>query len=137
MIILGDRLVASFLGWALRRFRILVGALLAGAMLAGYGSAQEAALNAPPRIAPGSAFEIGWQGPDAPGDFIAIAGPGAPAASFLAYARTSAGSPAVMTAPGAGEYELRYISAAGLAVLARVSLSVGAEPAKGGITAPS
>ncbi|MEE9195175.1 MAG: hypothetical protein V3U44_05000 [Alphaproteobacteria bacterium] len=106
-------------------------------MLAGHGLAQEAALSSPPGIVPGSEFEIGWQGPDAPGDFIAIAEPDAPAASFLAYARTSAGSPAVLTAPGAGEYEVRYISAAGLAVLVRLPLNVGVDPAKGGITAPS
>ncbi|MHA1552828.1 MAG: hypothetical protein ACTSU0_00275 [Alphaproteobacteria bacterium] len=106
-------------------------------MLAGHGLAQEAALSAPSRILPGSEFEIGWQGPHAPGDFIAIAGSDAPAASFVAYARTSAGNPAVLTAPGVGDYEVRYISATGLEVLARVPLSVGVEPARGAITAPS
>jgi len=112
-------------------------AFLAAVLLAGHALAQEAVLSAPSRIAPGSEFEISWQGPDAPGDFIAIAGLDAPAASFLAYARTSVGSPAVLTAPGEGEYELRYISAVGLTVLARVPLSVGTEPAQAGITAPS
>lgn len=94
-------------------------------------------LTAPDAAAPGAGIEVFWQGPDAAGDFIAIAEPEAPAASFVAYARTSGGSPAVLTAPGVGEYELRYISAAGLTVLARVPLSVGAEPAQAGITAPS
>lgn len=106
-------------------------------MLVGHGLAQEAALSAPSRSVPGSEFEIGWQGPDAPGDFIAIAAPDAPAASFLDYSRTSVGSPAVLTAPGEGEYELRYISAVGLTVLARVPLSIGTEPVQAGITAPS
>jgi Ca-activated chloride channel family protein len=106
-------------------------------MLVGHGLAQEAALSAPSRSVPGSEFEIGWQGPDAPGDFIAIAAPDAPAASFLDYSRTSVGSPAVLTAPGEGEYELRYISAVGLTVLARVPLSVSVEPARGAITAPT
>jgi Ca-activated chloride channel family protein len=99
--------------------------------------AQEAALSAPSRIAPGSDFEIVWQGPNASGDFIAIAEPEAPAESFFAYARTSKGSPAVLTAPDVGEYEVRYISATGLAVLARAPLSVGVEPAGGAITAPA
>jgi Ca-activated chloride channel family protein len=137
MAIPGDKMIGGVCDWAWRPFRVLGGAFLAAVILAGHGFAQEAALSAPSRIAPGSEFEIGWQGPDAPGDFIAIAGPDAPAASFLTYARTSAGSPAVLTAPGVGDYEVRYISAAGLAVLVRVPLSVSVEPAKGGITAPS
>jgi Ca-activated chloride channel family protein len=98
--------------------------------------AQEARLDAPARAVPGSEVQVTWQGPDAPGDFLAIADPGAPAASFLAYARTSAGSPAVMTAPETGDYEVRYISAAGLAVLARAPLRVAAE-AERAMTAPT
>lgn len=137
MVIPGDRIISGVCDWAWRPFRVPGWAFIAAVLLAGHGFAQDAALNPPPLIAPGTEFEIGWQGPDAPGDFIAIAGPDAPAASFLAYARTSAGNPAVLTAPGVGEYEARYISAAGLAVLARVPLSVDVEPAAGGITAPS
>lgn len=137
MVIPGDSMIGGVCNWAWRPFRILGGVFLVAVMFAGHGLAQGAELSAPSGIVPGSEFEIGWQGPDAPGDFIAIAEPNAPAASFLDYARTSAGSPAVMTAPGAGEYELRYISAAGLAVLVRLPLSVGVESAKGGITAPS
>ena len=108
-----------------------------GCGLATQALGQDVVLTVPDAAAPGAEIEVFWRGPDAAGDFIAIAGPDAPAASFLAYARTSGGSPAVLTAPGIGEYELRYISAAGLAVLARVPLSIGVEPAQAGLTAPS
>lgn len=137
MFIPGDRIIGGAFSRAWRPFRILAGAVLVAVVPAGPGLAQEATLSAPSGIAPGSEFEIGWQGPDAPGDFIAIARPDAPAASFLAYARTSAGSPAVLVAPDPGEYEARYVSATGLAVLARMPLSVGAELGQGAITAPA
>lgn len=105
-------------------------------MLVQHGLAQEASLNLPSSIAPGSEFEVKWQGPDGSGDFIAITEPDAPAASFVAYARTSRGNPAVLTAPAVGEYEVRYISASGLAVLARLPLSVNVGTAVANITAP-
>jgi Ca-activated chloride channel family protein len=117
--------------------QVLGGALLVAVLLVGHGLAEEASVSAPPSVLPGGEFEVGWQGPNSPGDFIAIAEPETPAASFVAYARTSGGSPAILIAPGEGEYELRYISATGLTVLARTSLSVGAELAQGGISAPS
>lgn len=90
----------------------------------------------PPRTAPNKEFEVGWIGPDATGDFIAIAGQGAPATSFLDYARTGAGNPARLTAPDVGDYEVRYISATTLSVLARLPLSVMIGPAQSAITAP-
>lgn len=115
----------------------LCGPVLAVLLFATQALGQDADLTVPDAAAPGARIEVFWQGPDAAGDFIAIAEPEAPAASFIAYARTSGGSPAVLTAPGVGEYELRYISAAGLVVLARVPLSVVVEAAQRRITAPS
>jgi hypothetical protein len=79
----------------------------------------------PPTVAPGEIFEVDWRGADAPGDFIAVAEEGAAAAKFLFYARTSRGAPALLTAPGEGVYEIRYVAASGLEIMARAQLAVG------------
>jgi Ca-activated chloride channel family protein len=76
---------------------------------------------------PGAEFATSWAGEDASGDFIAIAVPGAPPEKFIDYARTSAGNPATLTAPPAGAYEVRYISANGLKIRARAPLTVASE----------
>lgn len=120
-----------------RLFQTLGAALLAAGFFGGCASAQDARLDVPSGVAPGAAFEVDWRGPDARGDFVAIAEPGEPAASFIAYARTSDGSPAVLRAPGVGEYEVRYILAADLSILAKVALRVSEEPAQPGLQAPS
>ena len=137
MLFVGDRITSGICCRASHPLQVLGGALLVAVLLVGQSWAQEASVSAPPSVLPGSEFEVGWHGPNAPGDFIAIAEPDAPAASFVAYARTSGGGPAVLTVPDVGEYEIRYISAAGLAVLARALLSVSVEPAQAGIAAPS
>lgn len=116
--------------------KISCGALLTVLSLGDNGSAQEASLSAPRVVLPGVPFEVDWRGPGAKGDFIAIAEPGSDSGSFLAYARTSGGSPARLTAPEAGDYEIRYILASDLAVLANLGLTVG-EAAARAITAPS
>lgn len=90
-------------------------------------AAQEFAVEPPASAAPGAEFAITWTGEDAPGDFIAIAAPSAAPGKFIDYARTSAGNPARLTAPRAGVYEVRYISANGLEVRARVPITVGAD----------
>jgi Ca-activated chloride channel family protein len=92
--------------------------------------AVEVSLHGPEIAEVGTEVSVVWAGPDAPGDYIALATPGAPAADFAAYARTSGGSPAVMTAPAApGEYELRYVAAAKAAVLASAPVRVVAPAA--------
>ncbi len=98
-------------------------------------SAQEASLDAPSSVAPGAELTIGWRGPDGPGDFISVSPPGTRPEVFEAYARTSAGSPAVLTAPNVGQYEIRYVQAAGLAVLATHLISVAVVQAQ--IDAPA
>jgi len=89
--------------------------------------AQAFAVEPPARTAPGKEFATPWTGEDAPGDFIALAAPGAAPEKFIDYARTSAGNPATLTAPPAGAYEVRYVSANGLKVRARASLTVASE----------
>jgi len=73
------------------------------------------------------AVMVEWTGPDQPGDFIALALPGGEASSFLAYHRTSLGSPALLAISEAGTYEVRYLSAVGLTILAHSLVSVGNE----------
>ena len=93
--------------------------------LAGAALAAEVSLEVPAQVEPGSPFRVTWRGPDASGDFLALAAPDAAPSSFLDYARTSAGSPVTMTAPEPGTFEVRYVSAATLSVLARARLRVG------------
>lgn len=113
-----------------RLFQTLCAALVAAGFFGGSASAQDASLDVPPGVAPGAAFEVDWQGPDAPGDFIAIAAPDAPPQSFLSYARTSEGSPARLLAPHEnGPLEVRYVAAAGLAVLAAAPIELRDGPA--------
>lgn len=104
--------------------RLLVWVSLAVFTPAGNGVAQEVTLTAQRSVAPGAEFAVQWQGPDAPGDFIAVSEPDAPAADFISYARTSKGNPVSLVAPAEGEYEVRYIVAAGLEILARAPLTV-------------
>jgi len=64
-------------------------------------------LSAPDQVAAGSAFQVGWTGPDAPYDNIQIAEAGSD--SYVSYAYVTAGNPLEMTAPDLpGAYELRY-----------------------------
>lgn len=107
-----------------------------GALPATSSKAQEATIDAPSSVSPNAEFPVNWSGPDAPGDFIAISAPEGGAESFLSYARTSGGAPATLTAPAVGEYEIRYISAARLAVLAKQPLSVRIDADKAKLIAP-
>ncbi len=83
-------------------------------------------LNAPQQVDPGQDFEISWAGPSNSGDYLAIAKPEDVVTSFFDYARTSAGSPAVLTAPnGRGEFELRYISPTTNDIVATETIIIG------------
>lgn len=112
-------------------------ALLLSLAVAAPVSAEDVRLEAPETIAPGERFEVRWQGPDAPGDFIAVAGPGTAPSGFLDYARTSRGNPATLEAPTAGDYEVRYVSAAALRVLASAPLTVGGAGPSSAATRPA
>ena len=82
-------------------------------------------LDAPEEAEASNTVSVFWTGPDAPGDFIALAEPGAAATSFVVYARTSAGSPAKLDMPETpGDYELRYVDAASGRVMAELPIRV-------------
>lgn len=64
------------------------------------------ALAAPDRALAGSRIEVGWTGPDAPGDNIQVGEPGGRLTDFTYTAR---GNPVALTLPSQpGTYELRY-----------------------------
>lgn len=72
------------------------------------GSPRSIAFRARDRPA-GGALEVGWSGPDADGDRITLASPGAAASDTVAAALTRFGSPATLRLPDAtGPFELRY-----------------------------
>lgn len=69
----------------------------------------EATLDAPDTAPAGGALEVGWSGPDADGDRITLASPGAATSDTVEVALTRFGSPATLRLPDAtGLFELHY-----------------------------
>jgi Ca-activated chloride channel homolog len=67
-------------------------------------------LQAPDSVAAGAAFDIGWNGPNNPGDWVTIVAPDQPESAYASYADASRANPATLTAPATpGSYELRYV----------------------------
>ncbi|MGM0536199.1 MAG: VWA domain-containing protein [Pseudomonadota bacterium] len=78
-------------------------------------------------LVPGGEFEVEWQGPDNPRDYVTIVPAGAPEDAYESYQRTSRGSPLALEAPeAAGDYEVRYVVQQSRRVLASEPVSVGA-----------
>ncbi len=74
----------------------------------------EGALLAPDEIPAGAPFEVAWNGPDGPGDYVTIVAKGADRWTNESYFYTSTGDPGTLIAPiGAGEYEIWYVTADG------------------------
>lgn len=68
-------------------------------------------LLAPDEVGGGTVFEVAWNGPDGPGDYITIVPVGAAVADYMSYDNTSSGSPAELVAPiKSGAYEIRYVT---------------------------
>jgi hypothetical protein len=86
-----------------------------------------ASLSAPEQVSAGSIFDVSWQGPNNPRDFITLVKIGTPEKRYDRYAYTAKGSPLKLRAPDeAGEYEVRYLTAQSYATLASTKLSVTA-----------
>ncbi|MFW8626108.1 VWA domain-containing protein [Deinococcus sp. ME38] len=67
------------------------------------------AVTAPTTATAGSRIQVGWTGPNNPGDYVTIVPRGAPVGAYLAYFYTKDGNPGPLTTPPApGEYEIRY-----------------------------
>jgi Ca-activated chloride channel homolog len=70
-----------------------------------------ATLRGPAEVGAGAVFEVAWTGPDQVDDYVTIVPAGADDGTYLSYAYTGRGNPALLTAPlEPGEYELRYTS---------------------------
>ncbi|WP_099827997.1 vWA domain-containing protein [Oceaniglobus indicus] len=95
----------------------------------------EASLVAPEGAPAGGALEVGWTGPDADGDRITLARPGAGAGEPLAVTLTRNGSPATLRLPDEiGVFELRYEQNRPQRILATVPITLTATEAS--ITPP-
>ena len=71
------------------------------------------AVMAPPEVTAGSDFQVGWIGPDNPGDYVTIVPAGTEEGVWADYEYTAAGNPCTLTAPvETGDYEIRYSSEA-------------------------
>lgn len=84
-----------------------------------------ASIAAPASVAAGAPFEVRWEGPNNPRDFLAVVPAGAPERSYDAYVYTDAGNPARLVAPERpGEYEVRYLTGQVYATLAAAPMAV-------------
>jgi len=92
-----------------------------------------ASVKAAATLKAGAEFEVTWNGPNNPRDYITI---GNADSKYLDYKYTSNGSPLKITAPEkAGEYEVRYILGQGDTIIATQKVTVGAMSAS--VTAPA
>ncbi|MBL8264750.1 vWA domain-containing protein [Steroidobacter sp.] len=89
-----------------------------------------ASVTAPAQAAAGAKFQVKWQGPNNPQDFIAIVKAGAPERTYSKYEYTRAGNPVELRAPdAAGDYEIRYLTGQSYATLASTKIAIGAADA--------
>ncbi|MEN8178755.1 MAG: VWA domain-containing protein [Pseudomonadota bacterium] len=69
-----------------------------------------ASVSAPDSVAAGNDFQVSWQGPNYPSDYITIVPAGSADTVYKSYAYTSSGSSVTLKAPAKpGDYEVRYI----------------------------
>lgn len=75
----------------------------------------EGALLATDEVPAGAEFEVAWNGPDGPGDYVTIVAKGAERWTNESYFYTYTGDPGTLIAPiGAGEYEIWYVTGDGV-----------------------
>lgn len=76
-------------------------------------------------VEPNSAIFVNWSGPNASGDYIALALVGQPAGSFISKLDAVEGGSQTLTSPAeSGVYEVRYISGDGTEILAADTIIV-------------
>ena len=87
----------------------------------------QATIQAPAAADVAVLFEVKWQGPDYPSDYVAIARPDQRAGSQVHYTYTKEGSPLKVQAPSdPGTYEVRYIMGRGSNLLAKTTIEIEA-----------
>ena len=111
--------------WEVRYLSGLAGRTLASASVT--VTAVIVTLTAPSEIAAGRRFEVDWEGPAAPADFLALTTEAAGDGDYLSLHLASKGSPARFVAPWEpGSYEIRYVEGDGNRVRRRTAVSVEA-----------
>jgi len=87
----------------------------------------QAMVQAPSSADMAAVFEVTWQGPAYPSDYISIAKPDQDPGGYDSYTYTKEGSPLKLQAPSdPGVYEVRYIMGKGNSVLAKTSIKIKA-----------
>lgn len=81
-------------------------------------------ITGPSEIVAGEFFQVTWQGPDNPHNFITLVRLGASEGDWGSYAYTRANPVNIQAPLDAGEYELRYSTAQNYLTLARAPLQV-------------
>lgn len=85
----------------------------------------EGALLGPEEVEAGSRFDVSWNGPNGPGDYVTIVAQGATRWTNESYFYTAAGNPGELTAPiTPGDYELWYVTGADSATMATRPITV-------------
>lgn len=113
--------------WELRYVSGLEGRTLASASVT--VTTVIVALTAPGEIAAGHGFEVDWEGPAAPADFLALTTDTAADGDYISLHLAAKGSPARFVAPWEpGAYEVRYVDGDGNRVRRRTAVSVVTTP---------
>ena len=90
-------------------------------------NAVKATVEPPDSVKAGTEFEIRWQGPAYPEDFIAVARANQPLGASLSAAKVKPGGTLKLRAPREpGTYEVRYVLGRGPRLLAKVAITVEA-----------
>jgi Ca-activated chloride channel family protein len=88
-------------------------------------SAFSGALGGPQEVGTGAPFQVAWNGPDGPGDYVTIVKAGTAKWTNESYFYTNAGSPGTLVAPiEPGAYELWYVTGADAATMATAPIVV-------------
>lgn len=85
----------------------------------------QVAVSGPDSAGAGSSIQVGWTGPNSPGDYITVVKSGAPDTAYNDYARTAGGNPVTVRVPDAlGDHEIRYVLDSSKRVLASKPLTI-------------
>lgn len=85
----------------------------------------EGALGAPAEVEAGTSFDVAWNGPNGPGDYVTIVASDATRWTNESYFYTSAGNPGTLVAPiDPGSYVLWYVTGSDSATMATRPITV-------------
>jgi Ca-activated chloride channel family protein len=97
--------------------------------------AVSASLSAPEEVPAGGRFDVDWEGPDNPGDYVTIVPTGSPPRTYESFFDAEDGTPGTLTASDEpGQYEIRYVT--GQAGQTLVTVTVTVTPVSATVSAP-